>query len=446
MSESENNELNDAVEQVSTDDSATSGAESNSGQNRESTITSTVATGVDSVAADLAESNLADGGGGVESSGADVGSDEGENSDDGGAAAAAAASSADSQAVEGAAESTEEGAQSSASASAEAPAESEASSGAQSVGGTDTSGPTATAGAQVSSADVASAATEETVVSEGAEATEDDSDSITNSQTFEVNVESDINEDGTIDADDLPTSDTATDSLTFEVDVTPENDAPTAVDKLFSMQEDGIITFTAEELLVGATDIDGDDLSIESVNYSGTDGVLTANQDGSFSFAPNENFNGNVDVTFTVSDGTTTVDANIDLSIQGVNDFPVAGSTSYQMNEDGSINLSPNQLLANASDVEGEVALDSVTYSGTDGVLVNNEDGSVTFLPNENFNGDISLDVAVVDEAGAITVGNAGIEVLAVNDLPIAGETSYTIDEDSVLIFNESQILANASD
>ncbi|WP_198590436.1 Ig-like domain-containing protein, partial [Shewanella sp. 10N.286.52.B9] len=62
--------------------------------------------------------------------------------------------------------------------------------------------------------------------------------------------------------------------------------------------------------------------------------------------------------------------ANIDIEIAEVNDAPVAGSTSYQMNEDGSITLSPEQLLANAIDIEGEVALDSVSYSGTDGVLV----------------------------------------------------------------------------
>ncbi|MEZ9178327.1 cadherin-like domain-containing protein, partial [Vibrio kanaloae] len=85
--------------------------------------------------------------------------------------------------------------------------------------------------------------------------------------------------------------------------------------------------------------------------------------------------------------------------------------TSYQMNEDGTITLSPEQLIANSSDVDGDVSLDSVSYSGADGILVQNEDGSVTFAPNENFNGDINLDVTVIDDDGATAQTTAGIEV-----------------------------------
>ncbi|WP_160327938.1 cadherin-like domain-containing protein, partial [Vibrio toranzoniae] len=92
--------------------------------------------------------------------------------------------------------------------------------------------------------------------------------------------------------------------------------------------------------------------------------------------------------------------ANIDVTVTDVNDAPVAGATSYQINEDSTITLSPEQLIANSSDLDGEVSLDSVSYSGADGILVQNEDGSVTFAPNENFNGDISLDVTIIDDDG----------------------------------------------
>ncbi|WP_254843601.1 cadherin-like domain-containing protein, partial [Shewanella sp. UCD-KL21] len=185
------------------------------------------------------------------------------------------------------------------------------------------------------------------------------------------------------------------------------------------MNEDGIIIITDEQLLAGATDIDGDDLSIDSVTYTGTDGVLTDNGDGTHSFAPNENFNGDVQLEFGVSDGTVVTPANIDIAVADVNDAPVAGSTSYTVNEDGQITISAEQLLANSSDVDGTVSLDSVSYSGTDGVLITNEDGSVTFSPNENFNGDISLDVVVIDDDGATATTTAGIETIAVNDTPV---------------------------
>ena len=53
----------------------------------------------------------------------------------------------------------------------------------------------------------------------------------------------------------------------------------------------------------------------------------------------------------------------------------------------------------------------------------------------------LALDVVVTDEDGATEATTAGITVLEVNDPPVAGPTSYTIDEDSVLTFSESQVL-----
>ncbi|WP_284204125.1 cadherin-like domain-containing protein, partial [Psychromonas marina] len=196
-----------------------------------------------------------------------------------------------------------------------------------------------------------------------------------------------------------------------------------------------------------ATDIDNDELSVDGVSYSGTDGVLTDNGDGTHSFAPNENFNGDVQLDFGVSDGTVTTPANIDIAVADVNDAPVAGSTSYTVNEDGQITISPDQLLANSSDVDGTVSLDSVSYSGSDGVLITNEDGSVTFSPNENFNGEISLDVVVIDDDGATAETTAGITALAVNDAPVVdGNVAYSVDEDGTITLSQEQLLANATD
>ena len=108
--------------------------------------------------------------------------------------------------------------------------------------------------------------------------------------------------------------------------VNPVNDLPTADDVSYTIEEDGSLTFTDTDLLAGAADIDGDDLSIADVSYTGGEGVFTDNGDGTYSFAPNENFNGDVNIEFsqslTVQDGS--VDANIDVTVTDVNDAPVA--------------------------------------------------------------------------------------------------------------------------
>ncbi|MEZ9145580.1 tandem-95 repeat protein, partial [Vibrio sp. 10N.286.52.C3] len=277
-------------------------------------------------------------------------------------------------------------------------------------------------------------------------ATDDESVTITDNGdgTYTLTPDADFNGDVSFTFDVSDGDDVV--STNLELTVSPVNDGPEAQDHAFTVGEDGVLTFNDQDLLTGATDIEGDDLSVEGVTYTGADGVLTDNGDGTYSFAPNENFNGDVNFSFNVSDGTDTVTANIDVSVTPENDPPVAGSTSYTVHEDNSITISNEQLLANSSDIEGEVAIDNVTYSGSDGVLEINGDGTYTFSPNENFNGEVSLDVVVTDEDGATEATTAGITVLEVNDPPVAGPTSYTIDEDSVLTFNESQVLLNASD
>ncbi|MGR5260440.1 tandem-95 repeat protein, partial [Vibrio astriarenae] len=235
-------------------------------------------------------------------------------------------------------------------------------------------------------------------------------------------------------------------ATSLDLSVTPVNDAPVPEDKAYSVEEDGSLTFTDAQLLAGATDIEGDALTVEGVNYSGNDGILTDNGDGTYTFAPNENFSGDVDLTFNVSDGTDTVTANIDVQVIEVNDPPVAGHTAYTVQEDNSITISDEQLLAKASDLEGDVAIDSVNYTGTDGVFADNGDGTYTFSPNENFTGDISLDVTVIDEDGATADTTAGITVIEVNDPPVAGDTAYSVNEDEVLTFSAEQLLAQSSD
>ncbi|HHF3122867.1 TPA: cadherin-like domain-containing protein, partial [Vibrio diabolicus] len=265
-----------------------------------------------------------------------------------------------------------------------------------------------------------------------------------NDGSFTITPDADFN--GDIDISFDISDGTNTVQATADLTVNPINDLPVPQDQQFSVEEDGTLQFTDADLLAGATDIEGDDLSVTGISYEGTDGVLTDNGDGTYSFAPNENFNGDVNFSFDVSDGTDTVSANVDVSVTPVNDPPVAGSTSYTVHEDNSITISDAQLLANSSDLEGDVSIDSVSYSGSDGVLQINGDGTYTFSPNENFSGEVTLDVVVADEEGATDATTAGITVLEVNDPPVAGPTSYTIDEDSVLTFSESQVLLNASD
>ncbi|MFA0673561.1 cadherin-like domain-containing protein, partial [Vibrio sp. 10N.222.51.A6] len=65
---------------------------------------------------------------------------------------------------------------------------------------------------------------------------------------------------------------------------------------------------------------------------------------------------------------------------------------------------------------------------------------------NENFNGDISLDVVVTDDDGATATTTAGIEVLAVNDGPESEDVKLTTAEDSTILITQDMLLAQATD
>ena len=51
----------------------------------------------------------------------------------------------------------------------------------------------------------------------------------------------------------------------IDLTVNPMNDLPSASDVAYSVDEDGTLTFTDEQLLAEASDIDGDDLSIQTL-------------------------------------------------------------------------------------------------------------------------------------------------------------------------------------
>ncbi|WP_121877797.1 tandem-95 repeat protein, partial [Umboniibacter marinipuniceus] len=262
--------------------------------------------------------------------------------------------------------------------------------------------------------------------------------------TFTVSPNADFNGDIAISFD--VTDGVETVATAIDLTVNPVNDVAVVADQSFAVDEDGTITITDAQLLAGATDVDDDSLSVADVSYTGTDGVFTDNGDGTYSFAPNDNFNGNVDLAFSVSDGTATTDANIDITVNDINDVPVSGSTSYSVDEDGTLSFSDAQLLANTSDVDGTVTVDSVTYTGTDGVFTDNGDGTYSFAPNENFNGDVSIDVSVVDDDGAVASASAEVEVIPVNDPPVAGGICGSVSEDGTITFTEEQLLASSSD
>ncbi|RED49875.1 cadherin-like domain-containing protein [Aestuariispira insulae] len=232
-------------------------------------------------------------------------------------------------------------------------------------------------------------------------------------------------------------------SATVEIAAVNDTAVVTGDIKL-DMQEDGTITITSEELLANASDVDGDDLSVTGLSTS--QGSLTDNGDGTWTFTPDADFNGKVALSYQVSDGAALTPAAATIEVYAVNDAAVvSGDVTVNMQEDGTITISSEDLLANASDVDG----DDLTVTGlstSQGSLTDNGDGTWTFTPNADFYGQVALSYQVSDGTVS-TPATAKVMVASVNDAPEAGgQVAMTMDENGNLILTEAELLAGAYD
>ncbi|ODN42141.1 cadherin-like domain-containing protein [Piscirickettsia litoralis] len=196
---------------------------------------------------------------------------------------------------------------------------------------------------------------------------------------------------------------TATVSLTID----PVNDDPVVIDGTESGSEDTPLVFDVSDLI---SDIDGDDVFIDSFEQP-ANGVLTL--DGTeFTFTPNENWNGDTSFEYTVSDGQGGTDTgSVDISLAAVNDDPTAIDHTFELKEDGSITFSEGDLLAGAEDVDGDDLSVTHVADPANGELVDNGDGTWTFTPDENWNGETSFDYTVSDAQGGEVTETVTLDV-----------------------------------
>ncbi|HQN44894.1 MAG TPA: tandem-95 repeat protein, partial [Anaerolineaceae bacterium] len=112
---------------------------------------------------------------------------------------------------------------------------------------------------------------------------------------------------------------TLTDTGHVTVTVIAINDAPVAADDAYEMDEDTVLTINAPGVLNNDTDADGDTLT--AVLVAGpTNGTLTLNADGSFTYTPAPNFFGTDTFTYVANDGTS--DSNVATVTITVADMP----------------------------------------------------------------------------------------------------------------------------
>ena len=232
------------------------------------------------------------------------------------------------------------------------------------------------------------------------------------------------------------------------------NNPPDAEGDTYYTDENKPLSVAQEEgLLSNDTDLDGDELSVIAVDTdtSGTHGSVDWNDDGSFSYDPNEQFEdlgtdetATDSFTYTVTDPSTDTDsATVTIHIIGVNDAPVAENDTYQVNEDALLEINDPGVLENDSDVEGGILAVELVSDAEHGSVTLNENGSFTYMPEENFNGSDSFTYKICDLDSLCDNATVKIDVNPVNDDPVANDDTAATDEDVAVII---PVLDNDSD
>ena len=209
---------------------------------------------------------------------------------------------------------------------------------------------------------------------------------------------------------------------TATITVAAVNDAPVAEDSSISTDEDTV----AKGQLV-ATDIDGDDLTF-ALDTDANNGTVVVNADGSYSYTPNDNFNGSDSFTYTITDGTETITQTATITVASVNDLPVSKNSNIEATED---TVATGQLEA-ATDADSDNLTYAIKDNAANGTVTVNADGSYSYTPNADFNGEDSFTYTIDDGQGGMTTQTATITVAAVNDAPVAEDSSISTDEDTV--------------
>ncbi|MEM7731901.1 MAG: Ig-like domain-containing protein, partial [Pseudomonadota bacterium] len=262
-------------------------------------------------------------------------------------------------------------------------------------------------------------------------------------------------------------------TATVTVTVDPVNDAPllvTAVE-VTATEDAGTISGTVAGSFV---DVDGDTLTFSLVSADestssqvDTDIDTTLNTDegpgpfggsvvmdpnGDFTYTPFPDFEGTDRFTYQIDDGNGgVVQGTVSVTVTGVNDAPIAGSSDIELDEDGSfsgnlidfasdIDNSDDELTFSSingnlgEDSEGGFQVDPTSDGGPlNGSVVINGDGTYTYTPNPNFNGTDSFGYQVTDADGGSSVGTIFVTVNPVDDVPIANDLSFSGIEDDEL-------------
>ncbi len=226
------------------------------------------------------------------------------------------------------------------------------------------------------------------------------------------------------------------DVATVTVNVVPVPDPPVANNDSTSTPED-----VAVEIDVPGNDFDVDgnlDRTTVAITSQQSNGTLSVNGiTGAVTYTPTENFNGTDTFGYQICDTDGLCDeADVTVNVGPEDDPPVARDDTGTVFEDGVTtidvvdndsdpdgNLDPTSVLVTAPPAHGDISVDPAT-------------GEITYEPDENYNGADTFTYEICDTDGECDVATVRIDVLPVDDPPVANDDGASVAEDGSVVID----------
>jgi VCBS repeat-containing protein len=202
----------------------------------------------------------------------------------------------------------------------------------------------------------------------------------------------------------------------------------------------------------------GDGTLDPTMTFSGTPANVNNALNGMV-YTPNGDFFGGDTLTINVDDlghtgtgGNLTDSKSTSITVNAVNDAPVAAADSYSVNEDTALTpLAAAGVLANDTDVDTpHASLTAVLNVGPTHAqsFTLNSDGSFSYTPVANYNGPDSFTYHAFDGALSSGIVTASITVNAVNDAPVNNMPSaaQSMNQDTTLTMTGATNIITTSD
>ena len=256
-------------------------------------------------------------------------------------------------------------------------------------------------------------------------------------------------------------SETTSDSFTYEVSdgnggldtaivnitILAQNDAPVGNDDAYTLDEGASINIPAASgLLSNDTDAESDPLSSTLV-VAPSHGLLILNLDGSFTYIHDGSETTSDTFSYQVNDGNGGTDtATVNLTINPVNDAPVANDDFVLLAEGGTYSDPGLGVVTNDTDIEGDTLTATLVTGPSNGVVTLNPNGSFSYTHDGSETTVDSFTYRIDDGNGGTATATVFVTITPVNDAPVAVADSFTVMEGGTFGAPIPGVLTNDTD